>query len=109
MHKIIIVLMIMVLSATLLGCGSSAGISRLNEGITAGSPTVATDIKVYAARDIGREYAELGSVSVSIHDELDGKVYIKRIKEEAAKIGADAIVGYEQLGTSAVGIAVKFR
>jgi hypothetical protein len=109
MRTLIAVLLTFTLSTALLGCGSSASMSRLNEGVTAATPTLAADIKVYAARDIDRGYIELGSVSVSVHNELDGKVYVKRIKEEAARIGADAIVGYEQLGTSAVGIAVKFR
>jgi hypothetical protein len=64
---------------------------------------------VYASREIGRDYVEMGSVSVSVHDELKGTVYIQRIKEAAAKIGADAVVGYVQLGTSAAGVAVKFK
>jgi hypothetical protein len=51
----------------------------------------------------------MGNVSVSVHNELDGKVYIQRIKEAAAKIGADGVVGYSQLGTSAAGIAVRFK
>ena len=91
------------------GCGSSSSMSRLNDGITAGTPTDTANIKVYASREIGREYIEMGSVSVSVHNELDGRVYIQRIKEAAAKIGADAVVGYTQLGTSAAGIAVRFK
>jgi len=109
MRSLIAVLLALILVSALTGCGSSASMSRLNDGITAGTPTDATHIKVFASRDIGREYVELGSVSVSVHDELDGKVYIQRIKEEAAKIGADAVVGYVQYGTSAAGVAVKFK
>lgn len=91
------------------GCGSSASMNMLNEGITVGAATAADQIRVYATRDIGREYLELGSVSVSIHGELDGKKYTSKMKEEAAKIGADAIVSYQQYGTSASGIAIKFK
>jgi hypothetical protein len=109
MSNLYVFVLISVLALVLTGCGSSASFSRLNDGVTAGNATMVGDIKVYAARDIGKEYIEMGSVSVSVHNELDGKVYIQRIKEAAAKIGADAVVGYEQLGTSAVGVAVKFK
>jgi hypothetical protein len=97
--------MILVLS----GCGSTASFSRLNEGVSVASSTKAEAIKVFAATEIGREYIQLGSVSFSSHGELNGKVYVQKIKEAAAKIGADAIVAYEQYGTSASGIAVKYR
>ena len=91
------------------GCGSTASFSDLNAGISAGPAKSAADVKVYVAKDIGSHYTELGSVSCSLHGELDGTKYIARIKEEAAKIGADAVVGYVQYGNGASGIAVKFN
>ncbi|MBX2990993.1 MAG: hypothetical protein KF749_07475 [Bacteroidetes bacterium] len=103
------VILVCVLGSLLAGCGSTAGFSTLNPGITSEQATASETIRIYASKDIGRSYVELGSVAVSLHNELNGAKYIARIKEEAAKIGADAVVGFVQYGNGASGIAVKFK
>lgn len=100
---------LVIVCSFVVGCGSTASMHMLNEDLQVYTATTPTQIKVYVARDIGRDYVELGSVSTSINGELDGKKYIRKIKEEAAKIGADAIVAYQQYGTSASGIAIKYK
>ena len=91
------------------GGGTEATV-RLNDGIAPGPPVLnETGIAVYAARDIGRNIEELGSVCISTQSELPPEEYLSRIQKEAAKIGAEAIVGYEILDGTAMGIAVRYR
>jgi hypothetical protein len=91
------------------GCSYRGGITLLNEGITPGPPRFYGTVKVFVHRDIGMDVIELGSVSVAIQAEVPGTEYVTLMQKEAAKIGADAVVGYQQEGTTATGIAVKFR
>jgi hypothetical protein len=93
----------------IIGCVTTAGFSFLNEGTSAPQPTNPNDIRIYVGTDIGKEYVKLGGVSASIPNELDGKKYSERLKKEASKIGADAIVNFRQVGNMASGIAVKFK
>lgn len=103
---LLIVLTILVIGST--GCISTSTFSFLNEGVSAPSATQASAIKIYTGTDVGRPYTELGGVSVSIANELDGKKYSEKLKQEAAKIGADAIIDFRQFSTVASGIAIKF-
>jgi uncharacterized protein YbjQ (UPF0145 family) len=83
---------------------------RLNDGVSPGEPVFnEASITVFAARTIGREVEELGSVCISTQSELPPEEYLKRIRIEAAKIGADAIIGYEIIDGTAMGIAVRYR
>lgn len=91
------------------GCSSTSTFSFINEGVTAPTPTDAATITLWAAKDIGKPYIELGGVSVSIAGNLEGNQYANLLKKEAAKIGADAVVSVRQFGTIASGIAVKFQ
>jgi len=91
------------------GCTYRGSINLLNDGITPGPERFYGIVKVFVHRDIGTEFIELGSVSVAIQAEVPGSEYITLIQKEAAKIGADAVVGYEQEGTTASGIAVRFK
>jgi uncharacterized protein YbjQ (UPF0145 family) len=93
----------------LIGCSPTSTFSYLNDGITVGDTTSVANIKLYTTRDIGRPYIELGGVGVSFSNELEGKKYSDQLKKEAAKIGADAVVDVRQFGTTASGIAVKFK
>ena len=92
-----------------LGCGSTASFSFLNDGISSPAATKADDIKLYTSADIGKPYTELGGVSASFSEELDGKKYTEMLKKESAKIGADAVVSVRQVGNVLSGIAVKFQ
>lgn len=61
------------------------------------SPTSKEQIKIYLSSDIGQEYTEIGYVAVEIGN--DPEVVKDLLKEEAAKLGADAIIN---LGTKAI-------
>jgi hypothetical protein len=91
------------------GCAYKGSVTLLNEGIAPGPERFYGTVKVFVHRDIGMEVVELGSVSVAIQAEVPGSDYVTLMQKEAAKIGADAVVGYEQEGTTATGIAVKFK
>ena len=64
-------------------------------------------IKVFSSREVGFTYEELGSVSVAIHGEVQSSKFLDRIRKEAATLGADAVVAYEQWGSTTTGIAVR--
>jgi hypothetical protein len=85
------------------------------------SPTTKEQIKIYFSSDIGHEYAEIGYVAVEKGN--NPEVAKDLLKEEAAKLGADAIINF-QIGlmardlnffgategvVSVKGIAVKFK
>jgi hypothetical protein len=85
------------------------------------SPTTKDQIKLYFSSDIGQEYTEIGYVAVEIGN--DPEVVKDLLKEEAAKLGADAIINV-QIGlvardigffgategvVSIRGIAIKFK
>ncbi|MFH1834168.1 MAG: hypothetical protein ABH877_04005 [bacterium] len=56
-------------------------------------PTSEGDIAIFLSTDIGRDYAEIGYVAVEMGSQPE-KVR-DLLKEEAAKLGADAIVNFE--------------
>ncbi len=90
--------------------GGTETAMRLNEGVAPGPPVFnERSIAVFAARTIGRDVEELGSVCISTQSEIPAEEYLLRIQRVAAKIGADAIVGYEVMDGTATGIAVRYR
>jgi hypothetical protein len=108
-NSVLLLTVAAIIAFGLVGCVSTSAFSFLNEGVSAPSATQASAIKIYTDSNIGRPYKELGGVSVSLANELDGKKYSEKLKQEAAKIGADAIVNFRQFSTVASGIAVKFE
>ena len=89
------------------GCSGAGAAVYLNDGVRPGTPVFYGTIQVYAARDIGRPMEEMGSICVTISAEVPGGEFLKRMQKEAGRIGAHAVVAYEQWGNSAVGIAVR--
>lgn len=104
----LILLMAGVLMVLLTGCASSGGVTLLNPGVVGGPPVFHGNVRVFASREIGREVEELGSVSVAINDEVPGIELLWKLQQEAARLGADAIVGFEQWGTTVTGVAVRY-
>lgn len=85
------------------------------------SPTTKEQIKIYFSSNINQEYTEIGYVAVEKGN--DPEVVKDLLKEEAAKLGADAIINC-QIGLAARdvgffgategvvcmrGIAIKFK
>ena len=99
----------MVLLGEACGGGTETAM-RLNDGVAPGSPVFnEASIAVFAARTIGRDVEEIGSVCISTQSELPPEEYLLRIQKVAARLGADAIVGYEILDGTATGVAVRYR
>lgn len=95
-------------AALLTGCSSTGGVIMLNPGVVPGPPVFYGSVRVFASRDIGREVVELGSVSIAANAEVSGGELVSRLQREAAALGADAIVGFEQFGTTVTGVAVRY-
>ena len=78
-------------------------------------PTNENDVRVYAITKPGGNYTTLGYLSVYTSNAQDGGDELKRkLKEEAALIGADAIIAFKLNqesggGGGAEGIAIKFK
>ena len=87
--------------------------SSLNDEIVAANATQAGQIKVYAARTIEGNYYEMGALAIHSLEgstpDLMGNRLRDLIKEEAAKIGADAVIAFRIDGVRAQGIAVKYN
>jgi uncharacterized protein YbjQ (UPF0145 family) len=98
------------------GCSSVAHLR------TADSPKAATTtgdpdaIQVYSVNSIGRSYQTLGVVVSSKDAGEDAQSAVSNLKEEAAKLGANAItdmnleidMGYWRSAIRATGIAVRY-
>lgn len=90
------------------GCSAVGATTMLNDGIVPGTPVFYGVVKVFSSRDIGRPYEEMGSIAVAVNAEVSGDELVRRMQQEAAKIGADAIVAYEQWGTTVTGVAIRY-
>ena len=86
-----------------------ASLVLLNDHVIPGQPREYYDVLVFTSRTIGREVVELGSVCITTRSELPPEEYLMRVRKEAARIGADAIVGYEIMNGTATGIAVRYQ
>ena len=79
------------------------------------APTNKQDVKVYTTTVPQGEYKVLGYVSVYMSDGQDaGKELREKLKEHAAKLGADAIISfklYQQTGSGggAAGVAIRLK
>jgi uncharacterized protein YbjQ (UPF0145 family) len=114
MYKILIIALVFGLG--LMSCSISGSI-RTSDASKAYEETSAAKIEVYSLKDIGRDYIVIGEVSASSDAGEDAEGPVELIKEEAAGLGADAIVnlelrfsnGFWSTGILAVGTAVKFK
>lgn len=78
------------------------------------SNVAASDVEVYSTDEIGKKYLVLGSVVASADAGTNAKISVDMLKEEAAKLGANAIInlrlaidaGYMQNAIKSTGTAV---
>ena len=89
--------------------GGEASTVLLNDGVAPGQPVFYGNVSVFTTRSISREVDELGSVCVSTKSELASNEYLILMQKAAATIGADAVVGYEVMDGTAMGVAVRYR
>jgi len=91
-------------------CGCTASMHVINEGSKLYPANSPERIMVVSQRAIvNKDYTEMGYVSVNITNATGGDELKEAVKEEAASIGADAIVDFRIFGATAGGIAVKFK
>ncbi len=99
------------------GCATMARWKAADNETTNFSPTNAKDVLVYSTDEIDRPYLIIGPVVAAADAGEDAEIVVNMLKDEAAKLGADAIVklelnptmGYWQSAIQAKGIAVKFE
>jgi hypothetical protein len=58
------------------------------------------NMKIYSEYGTPREYEEIGEVRMEAYINCPQEEIIKSLKSQAKKIGADAIVGLEEVGSS---------
>ncbi len=108
------------LASTMLASGcSSVAVIKTNDGeLSKDAQYVSSSaVKVYSVKDIGVSYTVLGNVVAGADAADNSYVPIKLLREEAAKLGADAVVGlrleiqegFWTSGIRASGIAVKLN
>lgn len=96
---------------------TSRGFVTLDENANQAALPDATKVAVYSTDDAGKPYTTLGAVIVSADAGSNAKPAVDKLKEEAAKLGADAIVnlklrystGFWGLSLEASGMAVKLN
>lgn len=80
-------------------------------------PTNANDIKIYSTSKIDKDYIVIGQVIADADAGQDADVSVNMLKNEAAKLGANAIVdlrlkiddGYFSNAIKATGTAVRIK
>jgi len=98
--------------ASLAGC---VGYGTYQVADNAFPPTSARDIRVYAVTQPDAEYTIIGYVSVYVSDAQDaGNRLRDELKAQAAKLGADAIIGFKLnlvhgAGGGAEGEAIRYK
>jgi hypothetical protein len=113
MKKIIVVFCSAII---LIGCSSVANV-QTDDAPMAVVKSDAKSVKVYSTEKIGREYIVLGQVIANCDAGENSSVAVDKMKVEASKLGADAVVGlrleidtgYWQNAIKASGTAVKFK
>ena len=101
-------LIILTIIIFLAGC-STASMYYLNDGVNKLPPTSANKVLIFSERVVpDKTYIEMGYVSVHVTNASNGDELKKAIKEEAASIGADAVIDFRIFGLTAGGIAVKY-
>ncbi len=108
--------LILIIGVLLTSCSSVAHLKTddVKQNYSATEPE---QIKVYSTDKVDQEYTVIGEVIVSADAGADAAVSVKHLKNEAAKLGADAIInlkleigyGYWTNAIKASGTAVKFN
>jgi hypothetical protein len=90
---------------------------RTSDNISAYKESDPDRIEVYSTANIGKQYFVIGEAMASADAGENSEKPVDLLKEEAAKLGADAIInlrlsfsyGYWSTGITATGTAVKFK
>jgi hypothetical protein len=107
--KNIIKILVFIVSIMILLGGCTATTVYLNQGVQKYSPTQMKSVKIFAERNISKEYTEIGYVAVHHTNTDNGDDLKNLVREEAASVGADAVVNFKIYGLTAGGIAVKYK
>lgn len=98
------------------GCTSVARI-KTDDYTTDRAKTDPSTIEVYSTDKIGKKYKVIGTVVSSADAGIDADASVSKLKEEAGKLGGDAIInlrlafdmGYMQIAITSSGEAVIFE
>lgn len=108
---------VVVMVVALEGCSTVANIRTDDAATMDLQPTNAKAVKVYSTAKIGQEYTVIGEVVADADAGEQAAISVDKLKVEAAKLGADAIInlrleidaGYFQSAIKATGTAVKIK
>lgn len=102
----------------LVGCSSTARLRTDDVSLGNLAKKTPKEVAVYSSADAGgKEYQVIGQVVASADAGNDASVAVDKLKEEAASLGADAVVqlrleaamGYWNSAIKATATAVKFK
>lgn len=111
-------IILLCMAITLCSACSTVGRIATSEGQgSTFSPTSADNVEVYSTSKAKKEYTIIGQVLASADAGENANIPVDLLKEQAAKLGADAIVdlrlsisyGYWTSGITSVGTAVKYK
>ena len=99
-----------------LSCSHVAHV-RTSDTTTVFQESNSDNVEVYSVANIGKQYLVVGEVMAAVDAGENSEKPVEKLKVEAAKLGADAIInfrlsfceGYWSIGILATGTAVKFK
>jgi hypothetical protein len=75
------------------GCSTSAGLKTDDAVRAPADASDASEVKVYSTNKIGKSYKTIGIVVADADAGDDAEKAVKALRQEAAQLGANAIVG----------------
>jgi len=108
---------VLLLSCLFFGCSSVAHLKTDDEPNVTFQPNIASNIKVYSTTKSAKNYQIIGQVIANADAGSDSEKAVDLLKEEAAKLGANAIFnlrleidsGEWNNAIKATGLAVKYN
>lgn len=109
MKKIFLQFFLLTLMVTFLS-GCTASMHYINDEAKLYPANSPDKVLIVSQRSIvNKDFIEIGYVSVNITNADKGDQLKMALKNEAASIGADAVIDFRIFGLTAGGIAVKYR
>ncbi len=104
LYFLIVIIIVILLS------GCTASMHYINDGAKIYPAINPESVLIVSERTIeNKDFVEIGYVAINITNANNGDQLKNAMKEEAASIGADAVIDFRIFGLTAGGIAVKYK